>query len=156
MIAIEPPKAAAAPRGRRAFEYRHTVSFEETNLVGNVYFANHLRWQGRCREMFLREHAPQVLEALNAGLALVTVRVACEYFNEFLAFDQVLIEMRLGHLAQNRVTMLFEYWRLGGGGRELMARGEQQAASMRRAGEKMVAAPFPPQMLEAFRRFSDS
>ena len=37
----------------RAFEYRHVVSFEETNLVGNVYFANHLSWQGRCRELFL-------------------------------------------------------------------------------------------------------
>ena len=38
----------------RAFEYRHLVGFEETNLVGNVYYANHVRWQGRCREMFLR------------------------------------------------------------------------------------------------------
>ncbi|HVR11545.1 MAG TPA: acyl-CoA thioesterase, partial [Thermoanaerobaculia bacterium] len=42
----------------RYFEYRHLVGFEETNLVGNVYYVNHLRWQGRCREMFLLEHAP--------------------------------------------------------------------------------------------------
>ena len=28
------------------YEYRHVVGFEETNLVGNVYFVNHLRWQG--------------------------------------------------------------------------------------------------------------
>ena len=39
----------------KAFEYRHVVGFEETNLVGNVYYVNHLRWQGRCREMFLRD-----------------------------------------------------------------------------------------------------
>ena len=31
------------------YEYRHIVSFEETNLVGNVYYVNYLRWQGRCR-----------------------------------------------------------------------------------------------------------
>ena len=42
----------------RAYEYRLVVGFEETNLVGNVYFVNHLRWQGKCREMFLRDHAP--------------------------------------------------------------------------------------------------
>ena len=36
----------------RSYEYRHVVAFEETNLVGNVYYVNHLRWQGRCREMF--------------------------------------------------------------------------------------------------------
>ena len=35
------------------YEYPHMVGFEETNLVGNVYYVNYLRWQGRCREMFL-------------------------------------------------------------------------------------------------------
>ncbi|MDI5903918.1 acyl-CoA thioesterase, partial [Streptomyces sp. 12257] len=43
------------------FEYRHTVGFEETNLVGNVYYVNYLRWQGRCRELFLKQKAPAVL-----------------------------------------------------------------------------------------------
>ncbi|NUP02426.1 MAG: acyl-CoA thioesterase, partial [Nonomuraea sp.] len=43
------------------YEYLHTVGFEETNLVGNVYYVNYLRWQGRCREMFLKERAADVL-----------------------------------------------------------------------------------------------
>jgi enediyne biosynthesis thioesterase len=64
----------------RKYEYRHVVGFEETNLIGNVYFVNHLRWQGRCREMFLRDHAPAVLAQIDRGLALVTTRVVCEYF----------------------------------------------------------------------------
>ncbi len=37
------------------YEIRHTVGFEETNLVGNVYYVNYLRWQGRCRETFLKD-----------------------------------------------------------------------------------------------------
>ena len=49
----------------RSFEYQHLVGFEETNLVGNVYDVNHVRWQGRCREMFLRQHAPGVLKQLD-------------------------------------------------------------------------------------------
>ncbi len=36
----------------------------ETSLVGNVYFTNYLLWQGHCRERFLMEHAPEVLELL--------------------------------------------------------------------------------------------
>ena len=44
------------------YEYRHIVGFEETNLVGNVYYVNYLRWQGRCRELFLKDMAPDVLE----------------------------------------------------------------------------------------------
>ena len=68
----------------RFYEYRHIVGFEETNLVGNVYFVNHLRWQGRCRELFLRDHAPGVLAELGRGLSFVTIHVSCDYFEEVL------------------------------------------------------------------------
>lgn len=138
----------------RAFEYRHTVGFEETNLVGNVYYVNHLRWQGRCREMFLRDHAPGVLQDLRDGLALATVRCACDYLSELEAFDEVALRMRLGGIAQNRITLLFEYWRLSpGGGEELVARGEQQVACMRREGERTVPTPIPPELREALREY---
>ena len=131
------------------YEYIHIVSFEETNLVGNVYYANHVRWQGRCREMFLRDHAPKVLAELSQGLALATVRVSCEYYSELYAFDKVAIRMRLGALTKNRITMLFEYWRITDKGEELVAKGEQQTASMRREGEKLVPNPFPTALKEA-------
>ncbi len=127
----------------RAYEYRHVVGFEETNLVGNVYYANHVRWQGKCREMFLHDHAREVLDQLKRGLALVTTRVSCEYLSELSAFDELLIRMRLGELKQNRITMIFEYWRCTPAGEELVARGEQQVACMQREGEKMIAIPIP-------------
>lgn len=131
------------------YEYQHIVSFEETNLVGNVYYANHVRWQGRCREMFLKDNAPSVLVELSQGLALATVRVSCEYYSELYAFDTVAIRMRLGALTQNRITMLFEYWRISDLGEELIAKGEQQAASMRREGEKLIPTPVPTALKEA-------
>jgi enediyne biosynthesis thioesterase len=138
----------------KAYEYRHRVGFEETNLVGNVYYVNHLRWQGRCREMFLFDHAPEVLTDLSHGLALATVRCSCDYLAELEAFDELVIRMRLGGLAQNRITLLFEYWRLHGGDREeLVARGEQQVACMRREGARTVPTPIPPQLREALHAY---
>ncbi|WP_287676637.1 MULTISPECIES: acyl-CoA thioesterase [unclassified Microcystis] len=92
----------------KAYEYHHIVSFQETNLVGNVYYANYVQWQGRCREMFLKDNAPDIITELCQGLALVTVRVSCEYLSELFAFDHVIIRMRLGEIKQNRITMLFE------------------------------------------------
>jgi enediyne biosynthesis thioesterase len=136
------------------YEYHHTVGFEETNLVGNVYYANYVLWQGRCREMFLLEHAPSVIDELSRGLALVTTRVSCDYLREALAFDRLVIEMRLADLTQNRVTMRFDYQRLQGRERVLLARGEQQIASMRREGERMVPTPLPPSIREAFTRLA--
>jgi enediyne biosynthesis thioesterase len=133
----------------RAYEYRHVVSFEETSLVGNVYYTNHLRWQGHCREMFLREHAPEILTEFAKGFALATVSVSCEYLAELSAFDEIIIRMRLGELKQNRITMLFEYWRKTGAGEELAARGKQEVACMQREEDKLVPRPVPPILRKA-------
>ena len=138
----------------RAYEYRHVVAFEDTNLIGNVYYVNYVRWQGRCREMFLRDRAPEVIQALKYGLALVTTRVSCEFMSELIAFDEVTVRMRLGELSQNRITMNFEYWKQKPAGEELVARGEQQVACMQREGEQMVPVPVPRQLREALREYA--
>ena len=137
----------------RAYEYRHIVGFEETNLVGNVYYVNHVSWQGRVREMFLRDYAPDIIAELSRGLSLATVRVSCEYLAELTAFDEVIIRMRLGELTQSRMTLLFEYWRAGGAGEELIARGQQEIACLRREGEKLTPTPVPKSLREALRPY---
>ena len=133
----------------RYYEYRHIVSFQETNVVGNVYYTHHLGWQGRCRELFLRDHAADVIEELNRGLSLATVRCSCEYLAELRAFDEVQVRMRLLELNQNRITLAFEYWRLQPGGEQLVARGEQQIACMKHHGAELTPAPVPPSLRAA-------
>lgn len=137
----------------RAFEYRHVVGFEETNLVGNVYYANHVRWQGRCREMFLKEHAPDVLTSLTADLRLVTLRCSCEYLAELAAFDEVIIRMRLGSMMQNRMTLLFDYVRSTGDKDELIARGEQEIAIMRQTADGLVPTHIPESLKSALEAY---
>jgi enediyne core biosynthesis thioesterase len=129
----------------RVYEYTHTVGFEDTNLVGNVYYLNHLRWQGRCREMFLRDHAPSVLADLRHGLALVTVHCSCDYLLELLPFDDVVVRMTLGTLAQSHFTMNFEYFRGG----TLVARGMQHIACMRRLDDGATVPTGVPEALRA-------
>lgn len=139
----------------RAYEIRHVVGFEETNLVGNVYYTNHISWQGRCREMFLRDQAPDMLEELSKGLALVTLNVSCSYLVELRAFDEIAIRMHLGSLSQSRMTLQFEYWRIGGEREELVARGEQQIAVMRRAGDRLEPAHVPESLRAALNAYSN-
>ena len=132
------------------YEYKHIVGFEETNLVGNVYYLNYLRWQGRCREMFLRDHAPGVLEDLQRGLALVTIHCSCDYLEELAAFDEIAIRMMLGEMMQSRLTLQFEYWR----GPTLVARGTQQIGCMRRESGAMAPAVLPAELREALRGYA--
>ena len=98
-------------RRERVYEYRHVVTLAETNLLGNVYFSHYLSPQGYCREMFLKEKVPSVIDELARDLRLVTLRCSCEYFVELFAFDEVVIRMRLQGITQNRIALGFEYWR---------------------------------------------
>jgi enediyne biosynthesis thioesterase len=125
------------------YEYRHTVGFEETNIVGNVYYVNYLRWQGRCREMFLKERAPEVLADLQADLKLFTLKVECEFYAEITAFHELSIRMRLTELAQTQVEFGFDYVRLDPDGEVLVARGLQRVACMRGPNTRTVPTRVP-------------
>jgi enediyne biosynthesis thioesterase len=151
------------------FEYRHIVGFEETNVVGNVYYANHIRWQGRCRELFLRERVPEILEELDRGLALVTLSVSCDYYHELCAFDELAIRMSLADLSHHRMALGFEYWRISAGkdaqgtgpegtkvdsGEVLVARGQQELGCMGRRDGKVEPRAWPASLLEALRPYA--
>ena len=132
------------------FEYRHPVGFEETNIVGKVYYVDYLRWQGRCREMYLKQRAPDVLADLRDDLKLFTLRVDCEFFAETTAFDELSIRMRLVDLAWTQVEFSFDYVRLEpDGGQTLIARGRQRVACMRGPNTRTVPAPVPEALARA-------
>ena len=131
------------------FELRHTVGLEETNMVGNVYYVNYLRWQGRCREMFLKQRAPEVLADLQADLKLFTLRVDCEFFAEITAFDDLAIRMRLLELGQTQLAFGFDYLRLDPDGETLIARGSQRVACMRGPNSRTVPTAVPPALERA-------
>jgi enediyne biosynthesis thioesterase len=132
-----------------AYLYRHRVTFDETNLVGNVYFAHFVHWQGHCRELFLADHAPGVLGALANGLALVTVDCAVEFFGEGRAFDDIELRMSLERLRGNRITMCFDYVRTGPPPAELLAHGRQTVACMRRGGAALEPSAIPDELRRA-------
>ncbi|MFY1698633.1 acyl-CoA thioesterase [Solwaraspora sp. WMMD791] len=136
------------------YEYRHTVGFEETNVVGNVYYVNYLRWQGRCREMFLKERAPSVLAEVQADLKLFTLRVDCEFFAEITAFDDLAIRMRLVDLAQTQLEFSFDYIRLGADGELPVARGRQRVACMRGPNTRTVPTRVPEALVRALAPYS--
>lgn len=155
----------------KSFEYIHIVGFAETNFLGNVYYVNHLAWQGRCREMFLRDHAPSILDELKADLRMVTISCHCDYFHELAPFDVVIVRMRLGEIVQNRVTMLFEYWRKDDASvgklesgvnatvappETLIARGEQQIGCMLLKDGHLIPTPVPAVLRDALRPFAAS
>lgn len=136
-----------------AYRYRHVVTLDETNLVGNVYFAHFLRWQGQCRELFLAERAPRVVVALRTGeLTMATVSCAMDYYAECFGFDEIDVELRLHAISGNRIALDFEFRR----GAELVARGAQTVACLRRVDGVGVPAEIPAELDAAMQAFAGS
>ena len=137
------------------FGYAHTVGFEETNVVGNVYYVHYLRWQGRCRELFLKERAPEVLAELAADLKLFTLKVECEFFAELAALDEVLIRMRLIELGQTQLEFGFDYLRSeADGSQTLVARGRQRVACMRGPNNQTAPTRVPDSLARALEPYT--
>lgn len=132
-----------------AYVYRHIVTFDETNVMGNVYYVRHIAWQGRCRELFLKDNAPGVLEELAAGLRLVTISVSCDYFAEVQAFDEIEVHMRLAFIRQHRLGLHFDYLRNDEGGHTRIARGFQQLGCMRITASGLTPTEPPGQLSSA-------
>ncbi len=133
------------------FVYRHRVSFADTNVVGNVYFTRYLDWQGRCRELFLIEHAADVARDVAVGrLLLVTVACAMEYFEECYAFDDLQVDMSLSDVTGNRIAMGFDYRRDD----VVVARGSQRVACMARDDRGLAPVLVPHELVDAAKRFA--
>jgi enediyne core biosynthesis thioesterase len=137
-----------------SYLYRHTVTFDETNLVGNVYFAHYLHWQGHCREHFLAEHAPSVIAALSGELALVTVDCSADFYAEAFAFDDIEVRMMLDGIDGHRIAMCFDYVRVGLGAATLLARGRQTVACMRRGEYGLEPIAVPAELRTALGRYA--
>jgi enediyne biosynthesis thioesterase len=121
--------------GEPYFAYRRVVLLEETNSTGNTYFSQYVKWQGYCREMFLKLTADWVIRELGTSYALVTTTCHVDYYAETQAFDDVCIHLWFSEVAQNRMSLEFEYWRIGEAEDEYVARGSQQLAWLERCDD---------------------
>lgn len=141
-----------------AYEFRHVASFGETSLVGNVYFSHYFDWQGRCRESFLRDHCPEVLETLaQREIAFFTRSAHCDFVGDwgFHGLDEVLIRMRLAKFRGGRMSLDFTYSNAKRPDEEV-ARGSQEVSCKSQRGGNWYADPFPIPLIRALQVFADT
>jgi enediyne biosynthesis thioesterase len=108
---------------RRWFEYRHLVTFGDTNTAGSVYFANYFAWQGECRERLLAQFYPEFTSDLKQGFGMTTEFARQDFFSEAALFDQIVVRLTITALTRSRIEFEFEFVREQDG--RLLGRGAQ-------------------------------
>jgi len=91
------------------YEYQHIVTFDDTNSVGNVYFAKFFQWMGSCREVVTAEHYPELVDDIKRGFGFATEFAHIDYAHECFLFDKILIKMKVSDLSRTRIEFSFDF-----------------------------------------------
>ena len=82
----------APPQNRYGRLLRDEVfqtTLEESNVVGNVYYANYFIWQGRILDLFLYSLAAEYLRVSNPRGEIVCLYTRMDYLREAMPFDRI-------------------------------------------------------------------
>jgi enediyne polyketide synthase len=148
-------RTSRGPRaGRVLLEEVFQTSLEDANLVGNIYFDNYAKWQGRVRDVFFYETAPHLYRGGAPNGELMCRRVRVSHIREAMPFDMIYVNMGLRAVHQCGVKLEFTYHRVNpDGSSEKLAFSEHNAVwVVRDAQGRPTAAPLPEELVEALRQ----
>ncbi len=96
-------------------------TYDDTNSVGNVYFANYVRWVGKARELFFNACMPD-FDLQTTRYLVLTKSFEHDFRRETAEFDPVTIRIRIANHNRKFVTLGHE---IVSGRHGLLGRGEQ-------------------------------
>lgn len=98
-----------------------TPTYDDTNSVGNIYFANYFRWVGKARELFFNACMPD-FDLTASDFLVLTKSFVHEFRKEMREFQPLLVRVRIGSYNRKFVTIQHE---IHGNAGEMVGRGEQ-------------------------------
>ena len=114
-------QSAAASFDGQWFQMRLTPTYDDTNSVGNVYFANYVRWVGKARELFFNACMPN-FELSTTTFYVLTKSFQHEFRREAREFEDALVRISIAAHSRKFVTLRHEIVSAKQG---LLGRGEQ-------------------------------
>ncbi len=95
---------------KKYYNYHITVTFQDTNVFGNVYFSKYFEWQGKVREQLLFENYPEIINDLKSGNGFATEYAHVDFKQEAFVFDVIEIKTTVSDLSRTRIEFTFDYY----------------------------------------------
>ena len=135
------------------FEKTIETSLENSNIVGNIYFANYYAWQGQVRDHYFYRIIPEFFRGVAENGELICLQTQVQHLREAMPFDRIIVTMALKSLKKYSVTFHFEYFKEEHDGkRTKLAFGEQQNIWVVRDEKgRPLPSVFPRPVIEAFK-----
>ncbi len=103
------------------FVHSFIPTYQDTNSVGNVYFAMYLMWVGKTRELFFAHVLPN-FDPKTSPYLILTRSIDHKFQKEIKEFDEVTIQIKIGDYNRKFVTLEHQILDLKG---ELVGKGKQ-------------------------------
>ncbi|UGB27552.1 thioesterase family protein [Methylorubrum sp. B1-46] len=103
------------------FTLNLTPTYDDTNSVGNVYFANYVRWVGKARELFFNTCMPD-FDLKSTDFYVLTKSFQHDFRREAAEFEPITVRVRIASHNRKFVTLAHE---IHSGINGLLGRGEQ-------------------------------
>jgi YbgC/YbaW family acyl-CoA thioester hydrolase len=106
------------------FVMQLTPTYDDTNSVGNIYFANYVRWVGKARELFFNVCVPD-FDLKTTRFYVLTRSFTHNFKRETREFEPITVRIRVSSLNRKFVTLEHEIYGsvqglLGAGAQTLM------------------------------------
>ena len=105
----------------QSFVMRIVPTYDDTNSVGNVYFANYVRWVGKARELFFNACMPK-FDLETTSYFVLTKSFNHDFRREIAEFEPVTVTVSIARHNRKFVTLGHE---IRGKTGDLIGRGEQ-------------------------------
>lgn len=97
-------------------------TLEDTNIVGNIYYASYIRWQGKAREKIVKNLFKDNLEFIFSNFKMITREVKHKYIKEAKLYETIKIELE--YKTKDIITTLnFKFF---DSNNELLGKGSQK------------------------------
>jgi malonyl CoA-acyl carrier protein transacylase/NAD(P)-dependent dehydrogenase (short-subunit alcohol dehydrogenase family)/acyl-CoA thioesterase FadM/3-hydroxymyristoyl/3-hydroxydecanoyl-(acyl carrier protein) dehydratase/acyl carrier protein len=136
------------------FEKAIDTTFDNSNVLGNIYFANYFTWQGQLRDHYFYGIIPEYFRGVGEKGELLCLQSQIQHMREAMPFDTVIVTMSLKLLKKYSAIFYFEYFKLeNDGNRTKLAFGEQQNIWVVRDKQgNPIPSAFPQPVLEKFKK----
>ena len=140
----------------KLYEEVFPTSMENSNLIGNIYFANYAEWLGTVRDLYIYKIIPQYYVGLGEKGELVCLNCDIDHLNEGMPFDRILVQMYLDTLYECGMDLHFEFFLLDGKNiKKKLAFAKHRAVWMKWQDQKPVIIKLPPEILNRLGKKQD-
>jgi acyl-CoA thioesterase FadM len=130
-------------------EEEFQTTLEESNYVGNIYFAHYAKWLGATRDLWFHKEFPDVFSGTAGQGEFFSILCDIDHLQEAMPFDMVLVRMFLDKLFDTGLDLRFEYFLMDQNrvGRKL-AVAKQRVVWVNRNRSIIEAVKLPNELLE--------